>query len=117
MEYTCLRSTTVAHETAAHNHAPCSGPRHKGNFGLKNGLSVEIEDPVQTRAGFVAVNNNGVQPNPISFKTALPVPLLSAHSRLAARTRRSTGCGTRRPMPVAPRWLGYRWSDTTADRG
>jgi hypothetical protein len=28
--------------------------------GLKNGLSVEIEDPVQTGAGFVATNN-GVQ--------------------------------------------------------
>jgi len=25
--------------------------------GLKNGLSVEIEDPVQTGAGFVATNN------------------------------------------------------------
>jgi hypothetical protein len=29
---------------------------YKG-FGLQNGLSIEIEDPVQTAAGFVATNN------------------------------------------------------------
>ena len=40
----------------------CVRLRGPGRFyyrgvGLRNDLSVEIEDPVQTRAGFVAANN------------------------------------------------------------